>query len=137
MVNVNKQYNLFARSRFLVRSNFGRASGWTVELDGYCVGELTECQWVDMFWDSYAVTPVGDVDPPPILDDKYWSESKFVFRNRESGAIVTYAFCGGSPPYVKNGRVLMRRLYLVPTNRLESLCISLLRIVQSARRRQK
>ena len=89
-----KPRNFVGRARFLVRSHFGRTSGWRVEFEGQCVGELTDYRWADMFWDSYAVTQLGDDGPFTIFDAKNWAESKFVFRNRESGEVVTYAFCG-------------------------------------------
>lgn len=51
-----------SRARFLIATNYGRAAGWYVELDGERVGTLTDYRWADMFWDSYAVGAIDGDD---------------------------------------------------------------------------
>ena len=110
---------------FLVRSNFGRASGWIVELDGSPLGQLTDCVNADMFWDSYSIAPIQRTDTSRLYDDELWNGCKFRFKNQESGEYVNEAFCGGAPPFVRDGRILMRRLYLSPKTSFESLLVTM------------
>ena len=122
-----------ARAIYLVKSDFGRADGWQIELDGRAVGRLTDPFWEDQFWHSYAVTANTEDEAPLIRDDQLWSESKFAFRSLGTGETVTYAFCGGGPPFVREGRILMRRLYLLPNSRLEGLWLTMLQLLPTRR----
>ncbi len=116
----------FRHASFLVRSNFGRASGWIVELDGSPLGQLTDCVNADMFWDSYSIVPIQRTDTSRLYDDELWNGCKFRFKNQVSSEYVSDAFCGGAPPFVRGGRILMRRLYLSPKTSSESLLIAVL-----------
>lgn len=116
----------FRRACFLARTNFGRSSGWILELDGSPVGDLFDCVTVDMFWDSYSIAPLQGVNDVRLSDDETWESCKFRFKNRGSGEYVDEAFCGGSTPFVRNGRILMRRLYLSPKTTSESLLVAML-----------
>ena len=110
------------RARFLVRSDFGRRCGWDIELDGEHVGVLDQPLFEDMFWCSYRVQPnSGDAS---VYDDRLWETTRFEFRSRATSELVEGAFVGGSPPFVQDGRVNMRRLYLVPHSRLERLFVN-------------
>lgn len=128
--------SIIKRAQFLARTNFGRQSGWIVELDGCPIGQLTDCVKTDMFWDSYAIAPIHAADTSNLYNDELWNSAKFCFRNRESGEYANDAFCGGAPPFVKSGRILMRRLYLSPQHRSELLLVGMLsKLMRSCHRR--
>lgn len=122
------RFPILERARLLVDSDYGREAGWDIELDGHVVGELSDPQWVDMFWYSYAVTEVSGSDgaSSPIANDTLWNECRFCFRSRATGEVALHAFPGGSPPFVHDGRVLIRALYLVPSSRVESMLVWIL-----------
>jgi hypothetical protein len=113
-----------ARARYLLASEHGRRDGWYVELDGAPVGELDDARSEDMFWDPYAVTasPGGAV----IHDDSLWNAGRFTFRSRSAGEVVETALCGGRPPFVRDGRVLLRGLYLAPRGPAQRALLRLL-----------
>jgi hypothetical protein len=125
----------FDRARLLHSSNFGRCDGWYIELDGNLVGELSDARFEDMFWYSYAVEEIVTAGRSPIFDDDLWNACRFKFRNRHTGEVVEHAFCGGSPPFVRDGRVLMRALYLEPNTAAERLWLRILSLVLKRRRR--
>lgn len=119
----------YARASYLVRSDFGRVDGWYIELDGRVIGDLADPFWADQFWHSYTVTTKSQDDDALIRDDRLWSEGRFTFRSRRTGETVVHAFCGGAPPFVREGRVLMRRLYLLPNSRVENLWLTLFQLL--------
>lgn len=121
-----------SRARFLIATNLGRSAGWHIELDGRRVGTLSDHRWADMFWDSYAVGAVDGVDASALASATNWNESRFHFRNRGSGDLVTSAFCAGSGPFSPGQRVLMRALHLRPTSLLESIVVTLASAVPGA-----
>ncbi len=127
--------SIIKRAQFLARTNVGRQSGWIVELDGCPIGQLTDCVKTDMFWDSYAIAPIQGTDSSHLYNDELWNSAKFCFRIRESGEYANDAFCGGAPPFVKSGRILMRRLYLSPQYRSESLLVGMLSKLTRSRHR--
>jgi hypothetical protein len=103
----------YRRASNLLESEGGRRDGWHIELDGRVVGALDDPQWVQMFWYTYAVK--GDLlaAGSPLRNNDLWARCRFVFRSRRTGD-APHAFCGGRPPFIREGRVLMRGLYLVP-----------------------
>ena len=115
------------RARSLLRSDFGRRDGWYIELAGAVIGELEDPLWVDMFWDSYSLRRIAAEYRFALLDDELWHSGALVFRNRRTKEIARWAFAGGSP-VVRNGRVTMRGLYLVPTSMLERACLHALEL---------
>jgi hypothetical protein len=122
------------RARFLCSSNYGRLDGWYVELDGTPVGELSDARFEDMFWYSYAVNEIGTAAGSPVYEDGLWNACRFTFRHRFSGEVVNEAFCGGKPPFVRNGRVLMRALYLLPNTALERFWLRVLSVLPRRKR---
>jgi hypothetical protein len=84
---------------------------WTIELDDDVLGALDDPRSEDMFWRSYSVRGDLRVDAP-LRDDELWSACRFRFRCRCCGATAPNPFCGGLPPFVRNGRVWMRGLLL-------------------------
>ncbi len=124
------------RAKLLVQSEFGRRYGWFIELDGEVVGELSDCRFDDMFWDSYAVAARdGITAESAIQNEENWLELRFVFRNRVLGEIAERPIPGGRPPVVRDGRVRMRGLYVVPSSRLEGHLVRAFGTLQAWRRR--
>ena len=119
------------RARDLLASNYGRADGWYVELDDMRVGELTGVDSEDMFWDSYEVSTKTYDDGSQIHDDAFWQACRFSFRNRRTKELVATAFCGGTAPFVRNGRVRIRGLYLSANTAAERVCLAVLRLLRS------
>ncbi|HEX3657442.1 MAG TPA: hypothetical protein VHV55_16755 [Pirellulales bacterium] len=122
---------IFRRARSLVESNYGRDDGWHIELDGVTVGELTDPRGHDMFWDSYLTHAADDAQAAILANDEIWMECRFRFRNRKTGAYAPAAHCGGKAPFVRDGRVVMRGLYLIPLSRLEAILVKLLSLLRS------
>jgi len=69
------------RARYLRDTDLGRADGWWLELDGVRVGELFDPQYLDMFWDSYAVRTLAG-HQATLADDDLWEACRFSFRSR-------------------------------------------------------
>jgi hypothetical protein len=118
------------RARDLLVSNYGRADGWFVELDDKRVAELTGVRSEDMFWDSYEVASNSHDDGSQIRDDALWHACRFSFRNRRTGELVATAFCGGTAPFVRDGRVRIRGLYLRASTAAERVCLAVLRLLR-------
>lgn len=98
----------------VLQTNFGRDSGWFVELDGRQIGLLTDQCFAEMFWDDCALTPL--VEEPAererlMSDAKWWHTAGLKFRNREFDVYAEYAFAAGSV-FTDPGRVMMRGLYI-------------------------
>ena len=123
----------FARARFLLASDNGRRDGWNVELDGMPVAELGDARSEEMFWDSYAVTAPSEASP--IFDDFLWNACRFSFRSRSTGEVVETVISGGQPPFVRDGRVLLRGLYLAPHRAAERLMLRGLSLLRSQKAR--
>jgi hypothetical protein len=114
------------RARSLLRSNFGRRDGWFVEFRGAVVGELEEAERVEQFWDSYVVRCAPDSTDLLLRNDDLWNRCAFIFRNRRTHESARHAFPGRGAPFVRDGRVHMRGLYLVPESALERACLEVL-----------
>ncbi len=124
----------------IVESNYGRDFGWYVERDGRRLAALTEPWWEDQFWFSYRVEPLTD-DPATLEElrsDGFWQRfDRLVFRSREFGTAIPYAFPGGIPGQTvrESGRVSMRGLYVpVRCYPWDSLLLWLWRRVKKAGR---
>ena len=100
------------RSKHIQRQEDPR---WDVELEGRRVGELSARRRLDMFWWSYAIRAL-EADPS-IEDDELWNSCRFDFREERTGTLTTEAFAGGRPPYVVDGRVIIRGLHPSPARR--------------------
>jgi hypothetical protein len=98
----------------VVASNYGRDFGWYVECDGQQVATLTDPQWADMFWTSYAYAPVaGATAGRHDLDSLgFWLRDDLIFRSREFDLVVPGAFAALGGP--QSGRISMRGLYFSP-----------------------
>lgn len=109
--------SLTERDRQLAESNFARNFGWFIEYENRIIGELEDCRPIEMFWDSYAVKPAEPPLAQLLFDDNLWKQCKLRFRNRVLEEYCDSAFCGGSPPFIRDGRISMRGLYLLPDSK--------------------
>ena len=97
-------------------TNYGRDAGWILERDGKAIATLSDCQYEDMFWDSYRIEPITD-DPDTrklILSEAFWVGSEWIgltWRNRELEMLPVAPFPAGSP-IRKSGRVVVRGLHI-------------------------
>jgi len=105
----------YERHLQLIESNYGRDSGWYVERDSKRIAVLTDCRFVEMFWDSYLVEPVSD---EPELNQRllsdFWEGNDWVgvvFVNREFPQVIAANAFPGARPIIEPGRILMRGLY--------------------------
>ncbi len=82
-----------------------------MEYEGQCVAKLTDPRFDDMFWTSFAFTPLSQ-DPAllKMLDCKEWwhDYGKINYRYVNDGRITIGTFPGGSGAL--NGRVSLRNL---------------------------
>ncbi len=101
---------------------------WMIELDGEVLGLLDDPQCEDMFWRSYALH--GDLShDAPLGNDRLWADCRFDFLCMCCGALAPNAFCGGKPPFVRRGRILMRGLLVpAPVTRRRGICAWLRRL---------
>ena len=96
-------------------SNYGRDSGWHVESDGQPVATLSDPQWDDMFWVSYAYSPTNDVAAavrPQLDSTEFWLRDDLIYRSREFDMVAPFAFAAGAGP--QTGRISIRGLYFSP-----------------------
>ncbi len=101
--------------REIYQSNFAREAGWWVEENGRRLARLSDPWYVEMFWDSYAITPLSD-DPAEcaaILSEEFWHGRQLRFRSAQFNQYAENAFPALINPLAVPGRVTMRALYLV------------------------
>lgn len=124
-VKPSTKLSALARARQLVASNYGRKFGWYIELHGVVVGEL-EYLSSEQFWATYRVRASSAATAAITHDDSRWFRVKYCYRNRVlDGYADSTAYCGG-PPFVQEGMVMMRGLYLSPNSWLESFFVTML-----------
>jgi len=117
----------------VVEANYGRDEGWFVEARGLRVGELTDVQWHDMFWDSYLFTPTTTESSMLawLADDASWRRCELEFRTRSTGFLAPHAFASNAP---RNGRILLRGLYVAPNlSMMEHLHLATRRAARAAK----
>lgn len=115
-LTMNFLSNLVRRFQFyraLRKSNYGRAYGWFIELDGQRVGELVDSHWEDMFWCSYQVIAVDGACKEILSQDDLWNDGRFRFKNKQLLVYARHPFSASEP---QDDRVNMRGLYLVPAD---------------------
>ena len=106
----------YSRRLRIWESNYGRDFGWIIERRGVPMAVLTDCRFLEMFWDSYQMTPLTD-DPQTLADlqsEAFWLRAEaegVAWRSREFGIVVP-AFPALTPFY-EPGRLIMRRLYIL------------------------
>lgn len=103
----------------ILESNYGRNFGWYLEKEGKRIAVLTDCQWEEMFWDSYRLEPLTNKpeEPGMFYSDEFWDgyfSGGLCFRNREFDEVASDAFPAikAGTSLKKTGRILMRALYL-------------------------
>ncbi len=106
--------NLILRQE-ICQSDFAREAGWWVEENGRCLARLSDPQYADMFWVSYAITPLsGDpAERAVILSEEFWRDRQLRFRSIEFNKYAENAFPAVIHPLADPGRVTMRALYLI------------------------
>lgn len=113
------------RVQKLIKSNLGRTYGWFVELDCQCIGRLIDPVRKDMFWDVYKLIP-KDYQAEKLLNDPAnWEACKFKFKNIVMNEYASHPFAGWGPNFVRNGKVCMRALYLLPVGKWEKYLLKL------------
>jgi len=110
---IKKWYKKIIDSIKLRKSNWARDYNWYIEYENQIIGELVECQFSDMFWDSYIVKSLDQKWDQLLTDPKYWND--FKFKNQYYKQYAMNAFAEGD--VYKNGltlnhRINMRGLYL-------------------------
>jgi hypothetical protein len=116
------------RIQKLLESNYGRTYGWFVEFDGQCIGRLIEPVREDMFWDVYKLIPKDSQSEQVLHDPVNWEHCKFKFRNILMDEYAFHPFAGWGPDFVRNGKVCMRALYLLPEGIWEKLLVKFSKI---------
>ncbi|MBX2840884.1 MAG: hypothetical protein KTR26_03885 [Flammeovirgaceae bacterium] len=104
------------RYREFKNSNYGREDGWYIELKGEVLGELIECKWEDMFWDSYEIHSIAEDKEKSLFDTKLWDNNRFDFRNKKFNNYAKFAFPSGIHENItigKGQRIRMRGLYIL------------------------
>ncbi|WP_435263818.1 hypothetical protein [Tenacibaculum sp. nBUS_03] len=96
----------------LKKSNWGREYGWHIEYKGIIIGELINCEWMDMFWDTYIIKARDEKWNKILTEPIYWDN--FKFKNQHYNQYAIYGFPGGGyEAEIKlNKRISMRGLYL-------------------------
>jgi hypothetical protein len=102
--------------RFRIAERAHCRTGWQVEIetDRRPLALLTDPQWDDMFWVSYAYTAASDIPAERAALDtiEFWTRYDLLYRSRDIDLVAPYAFAGLRGP--SSGRISIRGLYLVP-----------------------
>ena len=104
----------YPRRLRILETNLGRNAGWLIEWRGQVVAALDDCQYEDMFWDSYQLEILAtDISiRKQLLQPEFWvspEQVEIVWRNRVFGQVADGAFSAGLN---QKGRLVMRKLYL-------------------------
>ena len=78
---------------------------------GEAVADLSDRDFIEMFWREYRLEPRSAEAKEIIENDDLWDEGVFDFRDPASGNICTSGFVGGSRPFIRDGRISLRALY--------------------------
>lgn len=95
----------------LAESNYGRAYGWWVELNGKVIAELQHCHFEDMFWDSYKVVACQAGFEEKILDKDFWFQPDIKFRNKGLNEYCDPLIGLGQENLAVTSRLWVRGLY--------------------------
>jgi hypothetical protein len=109
-------FTYFYRKHRLIKTDYGRSCGWYIEKDGEVISELNDCQYEDMFWQSYRLDIVTNSPDlrDKIMTNEFWQNfEELVFRNREFGDIVDSCFPAVSQSFINPVRIRMRALYII------------------------
>ncbi len=123
LLNLRKSHRNFADSvkyaRQLITSNYGRDFGWIVKHNKKVICELEDCQFADMFWDSYKIIPIEK-------DESFYKKTdEFTFVNRRTlEELSDVLVAGESQNLLEFDRGIFRRLYLLPRNWTETFILN-------------
>ncbi len=69
----------------IIEADYGRTSGWYVEIDGRKLARLVDPQFEDMFWITYRLEPLTEdsTDRALLNSAEFWHSGKVVYRNCE------------------------------------------------------
>jgi hypothetical protein len=109
----------YERALQIRQTNYGRTAGWVVERNGLPIALLTEPRQEDMFWVSYQLHIITEDEKlsRDLGTKEFWKSqecSDLVWRSRQFGDIADGPFPAGAP-FTRDGRLIMRALYLHPT----------------------
>ncbi len=110
--NIRKKINNQKNLKELKRSNFGRKFGWLIELEGEIIGELTDYEFSDMFWDSYSVIPKNEKWARLLFSPNFWYENDFKFKNKHYNIYVVNAVPKVGSKLKSDKRIEIRALYI-------------------------
>jgi len=102
--------------RFRIAEGAHCRTGWQVEIETERrpLALLTDPQWADMFWISYAYTAASDIPAERAALDttEFWTRYDLLYRSRDIDLVAPFAFAGLRGPGA--GRISIRGLYLAP-----------------------
>lgn len=59
------------------------------------IGELVDCEWEDMFWDSYVIKSIKDEYNEILINRKLWAN--FKYKNQHYDQYAEHAYAGHYP----------------------------------------
>jgi len=78
---------------------------------GDAVADLSDRDFVEMFWREYRIDPRSAEAKEVIENDDLWDECAFDFRDPATGNLCSSGFVGGRRPFIRDGKILLRALY--------------------------
>lgn len=101
------------REQQLKESDYGRTGGWYVEHNGRRIAFLSDPQFEDMFWVSYAIEPLTEDEEErrQLLECEAFWLTEFTYRSKQFDEIAPHAF-PALKPFPRPGRISMRALSL-------------------------
>ncbi|USL95201.1 hypothetical protein D1J36_007930 [Riemerella anatipestifer] len=109
---IHKWIKEYKDKRDLKKSNWGREYGWYIEYNGEIIGELVDCKWKDVFWDTYILKSVHEKWNQILTDSKSWEDFKYKNQHYNQYAINAFHGAGYECKIKLNERISMRSLYL-------------------------
>ena len=85
---------------------------WYIEFEGEIIGELVDCEYVEMFRDEYTIISKNKKWDSYLFDEERWLEGAFIFKNKHYNLYVTYAFATKGHDLKNSNKIEMRQLYL-------------------------
>jgi len=78
---------------------------------GVAIADITDREFTEMFWRTYRIEPRTAEARLIVENDDLWDQCMFDFRDPKSGNVCTTGFVGGTKPFTKDGKILLRGLY--------------------------
>ena len=109
--------------RFRIAEGAHCLTGWQVEIETEQrpLAMLTDPQWDDMFWVSYAYTAASDIpaERAALETTEFWTRDDLLYRSRDLNLVAPFAFAALRGP--SSGRISIRGLYLTEVHTLTSV----------------